>query len=168
MKKKFLIALAVVLTLSLTMAFPTATSAKATKVQICGLQKTEIVDSGKVWFTDDFTMMHIRGEIERGTIEFIENPECDSTFTDGTIEMVVNINLNLITGQGTVFGTHVITSNESDASWVGSFTGKIKETGFSGKSISHGSGDWEGYLEKVSIEALNENEYAIDGYVLIP
>jgi len=168
MKKKFLIALAVVLTLSLTMAFPTATSAKATKVQICALQTSEVVDTGNVWFTENFTVMHIRGEIERGTIEPTDNPDCDPTFTNGTIEMVVNINLNLITGEGTVFGTHVITSNESDASWVGSFTGQIKETGFSGKSISHGSGDWEGYFEKANIEAIGENVYEVTGYVLIP
>jgi hypothetical protein len=169
MKKTIIFSLAVAVILALIVIPTTPTSAKASKITTCALQTNTSEVPGKVWFTEDGTVLHIRGQITYSDITPLPgHPECDSTFSNGTMMMELNLNLNLVTGEGNAFGSHTITAKRLDASWVGSYTGKIDPSGYAGQAVSHGTGAWEGYVQRVSIQQTGETTYVTFGYVLIP
>lgn len=169
MKKTILFSLAVVLILSLAVVFTTPTAAQTSRITTCALQTNTAEIPGKVWFTEEGTVMHVRGQITYADITpLVGHPECDQTYSNGTMMMELNINLNLLTGEGNAFGRHTITADGSDASWVGSYSGKMENFVYAGQAVSHGTGEWEGFLQKVNIYAIGETTYETYGYVLIP
>ncbi len=169
MKKAVLFSLAVVLILVLAVMSAAPGAAKATKITTCATQTNTAEIPGKTWFSDDGTIMHIRGQITYADIEPLAgHPECDPAYSSGQMVMVVNINLNLVTGAGNAYGKHTITADGFDGVWEGVFSGKMENFVYSGKAISHGTGDLEGMLQKVQIQATGETTYETYGFVLIP
>lgn len=169
MKKTFLFSLAVVVILSLAVIIAVPGAAKASRITTCALQTNTDEIPGKVWFTEDGTVLHIRGQITHADLEPLAgHPECDPAYSNGEMKMEVNINLNLVTGEGNAYGKHTITANGGEASWVGTFSGKIRDGVYSGMAVSHGSGAWDGLLQKVKIVQTGETTYETYGYVLIP
>ena len=117
MKKTISFSIVVVVILALAVVYTTTTAAKASKITTCALQTNTSEIPGKVWFTEDGAVMHIRGQITYADITPLAgHPECDKTFSDGKMIMVLNLNLNLVTGEGNAFGSHTITVEKLDAS----------------------------------------------------
>lgn len=169
MKKTILFSIVVVVILALAVVYTTTTAAKASRITTCALQTNTSEIPGKVWFTEDGTVMHIRGQITYADITpLASHPECDKTFSDGKMMMELNLNLNLVTGEGNAYGSHTITAEKLDASWEGSYSGTMENFVYSGKAVSQGTGEWQGYLQKVNIQATGETTYETYGYVLIP
>ena len=152
MKKVILFSLAVGLIAALVFMSVTPGLAKAAKVKTCALQTNTAEIPGKVWVSDDGTVLHIRGQKTYGVITPLAgHPECDPVYSSGTIESIVNINLNLVTLDGNAYGTHTIQAENFEGSWVGSFSGPIEDGLYFGKAISMGTGELEGMMWKVNI-----------------
>lgn len=168
MKKAVLFPLVILLTLVLAVMSAAPGAAKASKIKTCALQTNTAEIPGKTWFSNDGTIMHIRGQITYADITPLAgHPECDPVYSSGQMVMVVNINLNLVTGKGNAYGKHTITMDGFDGAWVGTYTGKIENFSYSGKAISHGTGELEGMLQKVNIVQTGETTYETYGFVLI-
>lgn len=168
MKKTVLFSMAVVLILVLAVMSVAPGAAKASKITTCALQTNTAEIPGKMWFSNNGTIMHIQGQITYADIETLAgHPECDPAYSSGQMEMVVNINLNLVTGKGNAYGRHTLTADGFEGGWEGVFSGKIENFVYSGKAISHGTGDLEGMLQKVQIQQTGETTYETYGFVLI-
>jgi hypothetical protein len=169
MKKTVLFSLVILLIAVLAVMSSTPGAAKASKITTCALQTNTAEIPGKIWFSDDGTIMHIRGQITYADITPLAgHPECDPVYSRGQMEMEVNINLNLVTGEGNAYGKHTITVDGFHGAWVGTHRGKIENFVYSGRAISHGTGELEGMLQKVNIVQAGETTYETYGYVLIP
>jgi hypothetical protein len=167
MKKGIFFSLTVMLLLSLALALPIVGSAKATKIPICAMQIDESESGGKVWFTEEGTIMHIRGLTKVAQIVALEgHPECESQFSVGSVVMQANIDLNLVTGEGKAWGKGTITPDEFDGTWQTTFTGQIQNYMFTARGISHGTGALEGLLQKNTITETDPGVYEVFGYVL--
>ena len=81
------------------------------------------------------------------------------------MEMTLNLNLNVVTGQGNAYGKHTIQVDGFDGAWEGTYQGKITQSGYTGKAISHGTGDLAGLIQKVNIVQTGETTYETYGYV---
>lgn len=169
MKKTVLFSLVILLIAVLAVMSATPGAAKASKITTCALQTNTAEIPGNIWFSDDGTIMHIRGQITYADIDPLAgHPECDPAYSSGQMEMEVNINLNLVTGEGNAYGKHTITVDGFHGAWVGTHRGKIENFVYSGRAISHGTGELEGMLQKVNIVQAGETTYETYGYVLIP
>jgi hypothetical protein len=168
MRKTVLFLLAVMIIDALALAPAVSGAAKASRITTCALQTNTAEIPGKMWFSDDGTMMHIRGQLTYGDIEPLPgHPECDPIYSRGQIEMEVNINLNVATGEGNAYGKHIIRMEGRDGAWKGTFQGKIKGFSYSGKAISHGTGGLDGLLQKMNIVQTGETTYETYGFVLV-
>ena len=169
MKKVILFSLAIGLIAALVLMSVTPGLAKATKVKTCALQTNTGEIPGKVWLSDEGTVLHIRGQRTFADITPLSGlPECDPVYSSGTMESIVNINLNLITLDGNAYGTHTIQSENFDGSWVGRFSGTIEDGMYLGQAISFGTGELEGMMQKVKVSQTGEVTYETFGYVLLP
>ena len=170
MKKAVLFSMLILLVAVLAVASASPGEARASKIAVCALQTNTGEIPGKTWFSEDGTIMHIRGGKTYGIIQPLPgHSECDPAYANGQIEMELNLNLNLVTGEGNAYGKHTITLGEGiNGSWVGSYSGKIVDFAFSGLAVSHGSGDLEGMLEKMRLQQTGETTYESFGMVLVP
>ena len=80
----------------------------------------------RVWTSDD-QILHVRGQPQTTVVAG------DLT---GTIQLVVNLNLDLTTGNGELFGTFTLTT--TTGTWAGSFRGELTATGASGTFVGQG------------------------------
>lgn len=169
MKKAVLFSLVVALVAVLAVMSAVPGAAKASKITTCALQTNTQEIPGKMWFSDNGTILHIRGQITYADVTPLAgHPECDPEYSSGQMEMEVNINLNLVTGEGVAYGKHTIQVDGHDGGWEGTYRGKITPEGYYGKAISHGTGDLEGSLQKVNIVQTGGNTYETYGFVLVP
>ena len=170
MKKSYWILLAIPIILSLVLIFPISGSARATRSTVCILQTNYATDDpSEVWFSKNGTMMHIRGMKEYGTIEPLpDHPECVTPYSSGEIVLTVNFNLDLTTGDGVAYGKSTISPDGIDGTWEGSFQGKLKNFMLHGKSVSQGTGELEGMVQKVVLQQVGEEIFEVHGYILTP
>jgi hypothetical protein len=167
MKRTVLFLLAVLIIGALALVPAISGAAKASRITTCALQTNTAEIPGKMWFSDDGTILHIRGQITYADIEPLPgHPECDPAYSRGQLEMELNVNLNVVTGEGNAYGKQTIRAEGLDGSWVGAFQGKITGTGYTGRALSHGTGDLAGLLQKVNIVQTGEATYETYGYVL--
>lgn len=83
------------------------------------------------WIDDG--VLHIRGQ------RFVDAVTGDLT---GTQVSIANIDLNVITGEGT--GSASFELDTDHGSWSGHFSGQIHSYAFSGRIEGNGTGDWKG------------------------
>jgi hypothetical protein len=115
---------------------------------------------GKVWTTGD-GIQHIRDFAVSGPVWGDLN---------GTLTVVANINWNLATGDGTAFGTAVLTVEWNGL--TGTFEGRSqwKYEGFlvvAGQFVGHGTGDFEGMQMQANFFNADGGTPLI-GSILIP
>lgn len=167
MKKGILLSLIMVLLLTLALALPITGAAKANKITVCSMQIDDREEGGKVWFSDDGKIMHIRGLTKYAHIvELPGHPECDTRYTIGTLVARTNIDLNLVTGKGQAWGKSTITLDGLDATWQGTFSGEIDGDSFIAKAVSHGTGELKEYLLKNTIVETGPGVYEVHGVVI--
>ena len=169
MKKRILFSIMVLVILALTLVSPFPVAAKSTKTPICSLQTVVNVVAGQEWYTDNNTILHVRGMTTYSTIEPKPGcPEPDSIYTHANLSMKVNVELNLTTGAGTTWGSSITTFPGVNGTFVGPFVGKIENYFASGKSLGIGTGDLKGQFEVISFRQTGGNTYEGIGYVFAP
>ncbi len=80
--------------------------------------------------------------------------------------MTVNLNLNLVTGEGEAWGSTTIIPDGMNGTFVGAFEGKIHGGAFLGHSTTRGTGDLLGMVEQVTVQQTSENTYNVNGVIL--
>ena len=106
----------------------------------------------RVWIGDN--QLHVRGQ-----------PQTTAVAGDltGTLELIANVNLDLTTGTGELFGKFTLTT--SSVTWAGSFEGKITSAGVSGTFV--GQGD-DGTKIKGSFTSIAANAFLNEAVILDP
>ncbi len=167
MKKLICFLMALVAMLSLLMVSTTQVVASATTITTCGLQTDYGEIPGKVWLSDDGTILHIRRQTNYSHVTPLDgHPECDPRFSNAELEMEVNLDLNLVTGVGNTYGKVKIYPDGIDGTWQGMYVGQIRSFVMNGKSVTHGSGELDGMLNKVNIQQIGSDKYEFFGYIL--
>ncbi len=167
MKKSILISLAVIVIVALLGLTPFPVEAKADKITLCNLQTDVNVIYGTSWFTDNGTVLHMRGQTTYSTIAPLPgHPECDTPFSNASAVMEVNYDVNMLTGEGASWGYTTLTPTGFAGSFQGPFVGKIEGGMFQGISVTHGTGALEGLINKVTIQQVSSNTYECHGYIL--
>ncbi len=167
MKKLISIMLCTVIALSV-VSIPTfSVKAGTSQIVFCGIETDESVIPGNAWLSDDGNMLHMRGQTTYSTMSPMPgHPECDPQFSQGRMEMTVNLNLNLITGEGEAWGYTTVMPTGMNGTFAGSFEGKIHGFAFLGYSTTPGTGDLKGMIEKVTIQQTSANTYDVNGIVI--
>jgi hypothetical protein len=166
MKKHLFSLLSVLILLSLVWMPTFSAEAKSERSTVCTIETDTSKIPGQVWFTQNGTVMHMRGQTTYSTIDPLPgHPECDPRFATGKMTMKVNFDINLTTGDGASWGTSSLALNGVDGVFVGPFVGKIHGGAFQGKSFAVGTGDLKGLFENVSMQQTGENTYEVHGIV---
>jgi hypothetical protein len=80
----------------------------------------------RMWISDD-QMLHVRGQTQTTAVTG------DLT---GSFQLDVNLNLDLTTGSGVLFGDFTLTT--TSGTWTGAFNGTISPDGVSGRFVGQG------------------------------
>lgn len=158
-----LIAFPVVLLAALAMSSPT--TAKVDRMEFSGADYVTgpPVDDGRQWVSDD-GQLHIRGL----TVEY--KAVSDSPYYNGTTTIVVNVNQDLATGLGTMWGTSHVVLDEFDGgftgNWTAQFTGDDDPT-WTGIGRSHGYGEVDGFQQRYTLTQAEFGD-TLDGFTFSP
>jgi hypothetical protein len=115
------------ITLACGLAAFVGSAAAATKTSVTFTDTVATVGAPeRVWTSED-QVLHVRGQPETTTVAG------DLT---GTFQLVVNLNLDLTTGNGNLFGTFTLTT--ASGTWAGSFRADLTPTGASGTFVGQG------------------------------
>jgi hypothetical protein len=127
MRRAFLLALVAGLTvLALSGPLGGPALAKATKTHVSFTDTTSSVSTGREWVSGH--VFHSRGGVDAGTV--------DGDLV-GTITLHSNVNVDVNTGRGVVFGKFSLVT--ADVTWNGIFVAKLSATGAHGRFIGHGT-----------------------------
>ena len=108
----------------------------------------------RLWVSED-NILHIRGQV-------LETVIVSGDLT-GSFVIDLNVNLDLSTGHGNIFGPLVLTTPAE--TWEGRFTGMITATGLSGRFVAQGS---EGTKIMASFVQTSPVCFANEGTILDP
>jgi hypothetical protein len=100
--------------------------AQAAKTPVSFVDSTTLSVPGRAWVSGH--VFHLRQEVDTGTVH---------GDLEGTITLRVNINTDLHTGRGVVFGKFWLSA--ADVTWTGSFNGKLTSDASRGRFIGQGS-----------------------------
>lgn len=146
----------------LAMAVPAV--AKTDRIPFSGTDTNQVqVDPGRMWFSDDGRIMHVRGSVSDYT-SISNMPE----FYSGTATIVVNWNYDFETESGRLWGTSNIAIDDNSGfagTWVAEWTGD----GFAwvGHGLAKGYGDLEGYQQRYDLESIPGGD-AVVGFTFMP
>lgn len=136
-RRTVLLLLVLILTVTILTAVPVL--AQTPKQPVVAVQfSCDILDPGTSFQSGD--ILHIRNQV------VLERKVSDHALLNGWDEVTLNMELNTVTGKGTVHGTSIYKPDLSDDHFEGSLTGRIKNFVFSGRGISRGTGELEGLI----------------------
>jgi len=164
MKTKAITAIMMMLFLASTVMalFPLSVKAKATKKYFTGTETwVEDIEQGTEWMSGK--IYHLRGEIG------IYHDACDDLRVTGNTTGVINYNLDVTTGRGTIWGASITVPDEDGGSWEGTYNGKMYADGsMSIRGVMHGRGIFEGLKEKFTVDFSPDpaEPGIINGYIL--
>lgn len=128
-----------ILALIAMMLVVTPVAAQSTRIEFTAREFTcSEGPPGKIWFSEDGTILHIREQTRTG-----ENIS-DEPLATGTNSIVMNMDLDLLTGEGHAYGTFSLDVSGVEGTWDGHWTLHIYPDGFWGTSNGHGTGDLDG------------------------
>jgi hypothetical protein len=81
---------------------------------------------------------------------------------DGWTTSIVNFDLNLVTGNGSSWGTFVREYDEIEGTFEGTWSGQIRDFHFSGKVVGKGTGELEGQIVKGWLNNVLNEELPLD------
>ncbi|MCC6395245.1 MAG: hypothetical protein IT167_31945 [Bryobacterales bacterium] len=126
---------------NLAWAQPGMTTVEATET-ICA------ITPGKVWVTDDGQTLHIRGQVHQNKIQSSE-PRMN-----GDNAAIINVNLNLSNGQGTVTADFQMSPQGINGTWQGMGVFRIVNGRAVGMAVGHGTGDLEGQQIRLNLQEV--------------
>ncbi len=126
--------------------------AQATRTPFSATETSGPVQEGKSWVSGH--ILHIRGELDAGTV---------TGDLEGTITITVNLNVEMNTGKGELYGTFTIATDA--VSWSGSFAGAISGPLSSGRFGGQGT---DGTNLMGHFTQTGENTFDLSGIILNP
>ena len=126
--------------------------ARATKTPFSAMETSVPVQEGKTWVSGH--IFHVRGEVDAGPV---------TGDLDGTITIHVNLNVDMNTGKGELYGTFTIATDA--VSWSGHFTGAISGPLSSGRFGGQGT---DGIKLMGHFTQTGENTFDLSGVILDP
>jgi hypothetical protein len=153
-------------------ALPAA--AKPVRIPFSGIEYTCSAEGGEVWMTRDGTMQHIRGQT------LVDMSVTDVPFASGMSTHEVNMNMDLLSGNCTVWGKALY--EVEGGSWRMNYSGRCTDFIYSGGGVGHGLGELEGWLMFLQVNQIDlpgDNPcpgggvpgvyaYAVNGYIQAP
>ncbi len=117
----------------------------------------------RFWVSED-GIVHMRGV----TIDQVDISTND--YDNGTATLIVNIDMNPVTGYGHAYGSLTIYPTAYDGTWVGQFSTHRSPEGLRGSMTARGTGELEGLLLFNDMRSTDPTNPCTDGYetVLIP
>ncbi len=151
-RKRILLLVLVMLIASLIMLTPAG--ATATRTPFTAMEATCSVAPGNVTISGN--VLHIRGQTNTNRVI-----SADATQT-GTNSVVVNVDLDLVSGSGGAHGTFSLNPDAFSGTWEGSWSGPFTDFVFSGQAVGHGTGELAGKkvmvkLRDIDPSGLSEN-----------
>ena len=151
-----LVTLALGAMLVLTLALPAA--AAQTKIPISGrdVSNGPPLDQGTTWYSDG--IQHVRG----WTAGY------DTTggdYLDGTSIIVANWNLDLTSGDGTMWGTTDLTLTGTQSGWHETWVAKFDDFMWSGWGVGRGFGELQGMRIRFDVWLLPDGTDVFEGFV---
>jgi hypothetical protein len=125
----------------------------------------------RVWMSG--STLHVRGQ--PGLNDFVGT--CGGDVCTFRVRFVLNINLNLKTGEGNAFGTFEYVTDGVDYTWgdrvgtfEGSFTTSIRDGIVTINGVAHGTEDFDGMkLHALTVFPLGQDvPHPTDGWILDP
>jgi hypothetical protein len=126
--------------------------ARATKTPFSATETSVPVQEGTTWISGH--IFHIRGEVDAGPV---------TGDLEGTITITVNLNVDMNTGKGELFGTFTLATDE--VTWSGSFAGAISGPLSSGRFGGQGT---DGTKVMGHFTQTGENTFDLSGIILDP
>lgn len=144
MKKQTFLVL-VLLVAALLAVAPAA--AKAKRTQFEAFEATCNIVPGDAEITGN--VLHIREQINTNRVI-----ATDATQT-GTNTVLVNVDLNLVNGDGAAYGTFSLDPDAFTGTWEGSFSGHISGFVITGQALGHGTGVLAGQKVMVDLQDID-------------
>ncbi len=123
-----------VLVVSLLLA-TSGVQAKATKTPFTFTAADIALGEPEREWVDDEGILHVRNQ----AYQFVVSGDFD-----GTLSGLVNVNMDLATGDGDGFGTLLLAVTGGGGTFEGRFTATFEGGAISGEFVGHGTGDFEG------------------------
>lgn len=118
----------------------------------------QVLDPGRTWMSDG--IQHVRG----WTAEY-ETAGEPSDYIDGTSIIVANWNLDVTSGEGTMWGTIDLTLSDVDGGWRQTWVAKFDDFVWSGKAVGHGFGALRGMELRLDVQATGEGTDVFEGFI---
>jgi hypothetical protein len=113
-------------------------TAKAEKVNFTGT--TCIVSQSppeRFWISED-GIIHMRGIVTKNV------DVTDSPYDTGSASMIMNVDINPLTGEAHGYGTFILSPTAYSGTWEGHWSTHISPDGLRGLAVGHGTGELEG------------------------
>lgn len=148
------------ISLALSSAMAPSAGAATERLETSGVdQQVAVLDPGREWTNDD--IQHVRGWT--GDYE-----TTDHLYGQGSLLIVANWNLDLSTGDGTLWGTMYYEFPSFGGGFVGTWNAKFSSFVWSGKSQGMGFGDLAGLQLRQEIQATGPTSDVYTGFVFNP
>jgi hypothetical protein len=114
-------------------------SAKAVRIDIHGTTCIQTQSPpARFWISED-GIVHSRGII-LSNIDLTESP-----YDTGPATMMMNVDVDPVTGYGHGYGTFTIYPSAYNGTWEGHWSTHISPDGVKGSAVGHGTGELEGF-----------------------
>jgi hypothetical protein len=145
--------------LVLALALPAA--AAQTKIPISGedvIVPNGVLDGGREWYSAGGRIQHVRGWTG-------EYETTGGEYVDGTSIVVANWNLDLASGDGTMWGTTDLTLTGTNGGWHETWVAKFDDFVWSGWAVGRGFGDLQGMKIRLDVWSTGEGLDEFEGFV---
>jgi hypothetical protein len=136
-------------------------SATTTQIEQHGHETCGSYSGAREWVTED-GVLQVRG----GILDCVATGD---PYLAGTEVILLNFNLDLATGEGTLWGTweSELSGFEGgfEGTWNGHWGATTNTNGWSGKAVGHGYGDLEGWQARLALRTTTDS---VDGFVFSP
>jgi len=119
---------------------------------------SQMLDEGRTWMSDG--IQHVRG----WTAEYETYGE-PGAYVDGTSIIVANWNLDVASGDGTMWGTTDLTLTDTDGGWHQTWVAKFDGGVWSGQAVGRGFGTLRGMKIRIDVWSTGVGTDSFEGFV---
>lgn len=129
-------------------------AARVGTTEAAGYEVTCGFEQGREWFSGD--ILHIRGEIDTTrVVAYDAQTGLLEPRLTGTNTVVLNLNVNVVTGHGSVHGSTVLQPDGIAGAWETSYTGQIRDGVATLMAVGKGTGDLAGMRLRVELQSID-------------
>ena len=121
-------------------------SATTTRIPVSATETYRVIDGGRTWFSNEGRIMHVRGWTAVSEAE-------GGNYVTGDGLLTASWNLDLATGDGTMWGTASYVLDAFDGGFAGSWTATFGGFAWSGRGVYQGFGELHAWQGRVAVWA---------------